>query len=173
MEAGDRSGVALSSVSAMRMPSCSQPSRTLRAAYSDALRASWTAAARDGVGARRSGRQDGRLDRTQDGRCGRWFRRWTIRRLEVDSPTTRVPVVDVSASLLLGQQILQLAAVTDPDFFPQLVEHLPNGKRLLGRPGDGDFNRDRTQMIGHCAHGLAPRRLRARASARSRASLSR
>jgi hypothetical protein len=64
VEAGDRSGVALSSVSAMRMPSCSQPSRTLRAAYGDALRASWTAAARDGVGARRSGRQDGRLDRT-------------------------------------------------------------------------------------------------------------
>jgi hypothetical protein len=30
----------------------------------DALRASWTAAARDSVGARRSGRQDGRLDRT-------------------------------------------------------------------------------------------------------------
>jgi hypothetical protein len=29
-----------------------------------ALRASWTAAARDGVGACRSGRQDGRLDRT-------------------------------------------------------------------------------------------------------------
>jgi hypothetical protein len=70
-------------------------------------------------------------------------------------------------------QLLHLAAVTDPDFLPQFVKHFPNGKRLLGRPGDGDFNRDRTQMIGHCAHGLAPRRLRARASARSRASLSR
>src|SRR5271165_357464 len=56
--------VASSSVSAMRVPSCSQPSRTLRAACGDALRASWTAAARDRVGERRSGRRDGRLDRT-------------------------------------------------------------------------------------------------------------
>src|SRR5271154_3070064 len=132
----------------MRMPSCSQPSRTLRAAYVDALRASWTAAARDGVGARRSGRQDGRLDRTTGWSLRSVVQALDVRRLEVDSPTTRVTVVDVSASLLLGQQILQLAAVTDPDFLPQLVEHLPNGKRLLGRPGDGDFNRDRTQMIG-------------------------
>jgi hypothetical protein len=36
--------------------------------------------------------------------------------LEVDSPRTRVTVVDACASLLLGQQILQLAAVTGPDF---------------------------------------------------------
>jgi hypothetical protein len=58
----------------------------------------------------------------QDGRCGRWFGRWTIRRLEVDGPRTRVTVVDVRASLLLGEQILQLAAVTDPDFLPQLAD---------------------------------------------------
>src|SRR5271168_2305329 len=98
----------------------------------------------------RAGR-DGRmavLIEQQDGRCGRRFRRWTIGRLEVDIPRTCVTVVDVSASLLLGQQILQLAAVTDPDFLPQLVEHLPNGKRLLGRPGDGDFDRDRAKMVG-------------------------
>src|SRR3954453_14348884 len=37
---------------------------TLRAAYGGALWASWTAAARGGVGACRSGRQAGRLDRT-------------------------------------------------------------------------------------------------------------
>src|SRR4051794_4603582 len=48
----------------MMMPPCSQPSMTLRAAYGGALWASWTAAARGGVGACRSGRQDGRLDRT-------------------------------------------------------------------------------------------------------------
>jgi len=51
----------------------------------------------------------------QDRRCGQWFRRWTIRRLEVDSSGTRVTFVDACASLLLGQQILQLAAVTGPD----------------------------------------------------------
>jgi hypothetical protein len=102
----------------------------------------------------------------QDGHFGRWFRRWTIGRLEVDSARTRVTVVDVCASsLLLGHQLLQLAAVADPDFLAQFVEYLPNSERL--------FDRDRTQMVGHCAHDLAPRRLRARASARSRASLSR
>ena len=53
-----------SSVSALMVPSCSQPSETLRAACGGALRASWTAAARVGAGARRSGRQDGRLNRT-------------------------------------------------------------------------------------------------------------
>ena len=109
----------------------------------------------------------------QDGRCGRLFRRWTIGWLEVDSPRTRVTVVDACASLLLGQQILQLAAVTGPDFLAQFVEHLVDGKRLLGCPGDGDFDHNRAQMVGHCAHDLVPRRLRARASARSRASLSR
>jgi hypothetical protein len=110
----------------------------------------------------------------QDGHFGRWFRRWTIGRLEVDSARTRVTVVDVCASsLLLGHQLLQLAAVADPDFLAQFVEYLPNSERLFGRPGDGNFDRDRTQMVGHCAHDLAPRRLRARASARSRASLSR
>src|SRR3984957_18158655 len=85
----------------------------------------------------RAGRDDRMavLIEQQDGRCGRWFRRGTIRRLEVDIPRTRVTVVDVSASLLLGQQILQ------------------------------------TQVVGHCAHALVPRRLRARASARSRTSL--
>ncbi len=109
----------------------------------------------------------------QDGRCGQWFRRWTIRRLEVDSPRTRVTVVGVGASLLLGHQLLHLAAVADPDFLAQLVEQLPNDERLLGCPGGGTLDRDRTQMVGHCAHDLVPRRLRARASARSRASLSR
>src|ERR1700732_4203046 len=86
------------------------------------------------------------------------------RRLEVDIPRTRVTVVDACASLLLGRQILQLATVTGPDFRAQLVEHLPNGERLLGRPGDGNFDRDRTQMVGQCAHDLAPRGLRARES---------
>jgi hypothetical protein len=28
-----------------------------------------------------------------------------------------------------------------------LVEYFPNGERLLGGPGDGDFDRDRTQML--------------------------
>jgi hypothetical protein len=64
----------------------------------------------------------------QDGRCGRRFGRWTIGRLEVDIPRTCVTVVDVGASLLRGQQILQLAAVADPDFFARFVEHLPNGE---------------------------------------------
>src|ERR1700675_4385966 len=95
-----------------------------------------------------------------------------IRRLEVDSPRTRVTVVDGCASALLGQQILPLAAITDPDLLAQFVKHFPNSERLLGCPGDGDFDRNRTQMVGHCSHDLAPRRLRARASARSRASLS-
>src|SRR5689334_10731855 len=103
---------------------CGHPGPPLRAT-------SWARAGRDGRMAV--------LIEQQDGRCGRWFRRWTIRRLEVDSPTTRVTVVDVSASPLLGQQILQLAAVTDPDFLSQLVEYFPNGERLLGGPGDGDF----------------------------------
>ena len=80
----------------------------------------------------------------QDGRCDRWFRRWTIGRLEVDIPRSRVTVIEVWASLLLGQQILQLAAVTGPDFLAQLVEDFPNGERLFGRPGDRDFDRDRT-----------------------------
>src|SRR5271156_4935678 len=94
----------------------------------------------------RAGR-DGRmavLIEQQDGRCDRWFRRWTIRRLEVDIPRSRITVVEVWAWLFLGQQILQLPAVTGPDFLAQFVEDFPNGKRLLGRPGDGDFDRDRT-----------------------------
>src|ERR1700720_256440 len=102
-----------------------------------------------------------------------WFGRWAVRRLEVDGPRTRVTVVDVWASPLLGQQILQLEAVTGPDFLAHFVEQLPNGERLLCGPGGGNLDRDRTQMVGHYGHDLAPRRLRARASARSRASLSR
>src|SRR5271166_2287662 len=93
-------------------------------------------------------------------------------RLEVDTTRTRVIVVRVWVWLLLGKQILQLAAVTGPDFLAQFVEHLVNRERLLGRPGDGNFDRDRVQMVRHGAHDLALRRLRARASARSRASLS-
>ena len=73
----------------------------------------------------------------QDGRCDRWFRRWTIGRLEVDIPRSRVTVIEVWASLLLGQQILQLAAVTGPDFLAQLVEDFPNGERLFGRQVTG------------------------------------
>src|SRR5271168_1575767 len=99
-----------------------------------------------------------------DGRLG-----W----LEVGMTSTRVIVIHVWIWLLLGKQVLQLAAITGPDFRAQFVEHLPNGERLLSGPGNGDFNRDRTQMVGRCAHDLAPRRWRARASARSRASLSR
>src|SRR5271168_2458706 len=93
--------------------------------------------------------------------------------LEVGMTSTRVIIVHVRVWLLLGKQVLQLAAITSPDFLAQFVEHIPDGERLLGGPGDGDFDRDRTQMVGPCAHDLAPRRLRARASARSRASLSR
>ena len=76
----------------------------------------------------RAGR-DGRmavLIEQQDGRCDRWFRRWTIGRLEVDIPRSRVTVIEVWASLLLGQQILQLAAVTGPDF---LAQRIPIGSR--------------------------------------------
>ena len=72
----------------MAMP-CGHPGLPLRAT-------GWVRAGRDGRMAV--------LIEQQYGRCGRWFRRWTIGRLEVDSPTTRVTVVDVSASLLLGQQ---------------------------------------------------------------------
>src|SRR5271155_6149098 len=99
---------------------CGHPGPLLRAT-------AWARAGRDGRMAV--------LIEQQDDCCGRWFRRWTIRRSEVDSPRTRVTVVDACASLLLGQQILQLAAVTGPDFLAHLVEDLPNGKRLLGRPG--------------------------------------
>jgi len=49
----------------LMMPPCSRPSRTLRAAPArGGLRPSLTAAVRDGLGECRSGRQDGRLDRT-------------------------------------------------------------------------------------------------------------
>src|ERR1700722_9151989 len=102
----------------------------------------------------RAGR-DGRmavLIEQQDGRCGRWFRRWTIRRLEVDIPRTRV--TDVGAWLFLGHQPLYLAVMADPNFLAHFAEQLPNGERLLGCPGGGNFDRDRTQMVGHCAHNL-------------------
>jgi hypothetical protein len=66
----------------------------------------------------------------QDGCCDRWFRRWTIGRLEVDIPRSRVTVIEVWAWLLLGQQILQLAAVTGPDFLAQLVEDFPDDRGL-------------------------------------------
>src|ERR1700679_3842682 len=93
--------------------------------------------------------------------------------LEVVSKRTRVTVCHVRVWLLLGQQILQLEPVVGPDFLAQFVEYFPNGERLLGRPGDGDFDSDWTAMTGGWAHDLVPRRLRARASARSRASLRR
>ena len=71
----------------------------------------------------------------QDGRCDRWFRRWTIGRLEVDIPRSRVTVIEVWASLLLGQQILQLAAVTGPDFLAQRIlsaQGSPRPRRCAG-----------------------------------------
>src|ERR1700722_4656400 len=46
------------------MPPCSRPSSTLRAAFGGALRACWTATVRGVPRERRSGRRDGRLDRT-------------------------------------------------------------------------------------------------------------
>ena len=74
----------------------------------------------------------------QDGRCDRWFRRWTIGRLEVDIPRSRVTVIEVWASLLLGQQILQLAAVTGPDFLAQR-----DPKRRAPDRRQGQIPRDR------------------------------
>ena len=68
----------------MRMPSCSQPSRTLRAAFGAALRASWTAAARDSVGARRSGRQDGVLIEQQG-----WLLRSGVQALDAQAIRSR------------------------------------------------------------------------------------
>jgi hypothetical protein len=95
--------VASSSVSAMRMPSCSQPSRTLRAAFGDALRASWTAAARDsGARAGRDGRMAVLIEQ-QDGCCGQWLGRWMLRRLEVDRAGIRVTFVDVCTLPLFSQ----------------------------------------------------------------------
>jgi hypothetical protein len=80
-------------VFAMRVPSCSRVFRTLCATYSDALghpgpplrATAWACAC---VG------RDGRaavLTVQQDHLCGRWARRWTIRRAEVNSQQPASP----------------------------------------------------------------------------------
>ena len=75
----------LASFSVM-MPPCSRPSSTLRAAFGGALRACLTAAVRGELRERRSGRRDGRLDRTTGLFVGDplpgvalGHRRWTVR----------------------------------------------------------------------------------------------
>ena len=99
----DEDAVVLAAVqdAARRRPAmpCGHPGLPLRAT-------AWGCAGRDGRMAV--------LIEQQDGRCDRWFRRWTIGRLEVDIPRSRVTVIEVWASLLLGQQILQLAAQPGP-----------------------------------------------------------
>ena len=44
------------------------------------------------------------------------------------------------------EQILQLDVIAIPDFLAQVVEQFEHGERLLGRPGGGDFDGDRTEM---------------------------
>ena len=75
-------------------------------------------------------------------------------------------------SQLLLEWVLQSISVAHPDFVSDFVEQFEHGERLFGRPCGGDFDSDWTQVYGQGrrrrrAHGLAPRRCRARCSARS------
>ena len=47
---------------------------------------------------------------------------------------------------MLAEQILQLEVIEFPDSLAQVVEQFEHGERLLRRPGDGDFDGDRTEM---------------------------
>ena len=52
---------------------------------------------------------------------------------------------DGRALLLLAKQILQLEVIEGPDLLAQVVEQFEDGERLLGRPGDGDVDGERTR----------------------------
>ena len=122
------------------MPPCSRPSSTLRAAYGGALRACLTAAVRDELGERRSGRRDGRLDRTTGLLLGIRVSRSGPGRPEADGQRMVltsagqcvVAVVEAGRLLLLSEQILQLAAIAVPDFSRRSSSISQHGERLLG-----------------------------------------
>ena len=59
-----------------------------------------------------------------------------------------VSVIDAEGRLLLLQQILQLAAIADPDLLPQVVEPVEHGESLLGGAGGGDLDGDWTPGRG-------------------------
>src|SRR6516165_11736748 len=78
-------------------------------------------------------------------------------------------------SVLLTSLLEQLHAVVISDHFLEVVEELEDGKSLFRGPVRGDGEGGREQQAGRSGwfHDLVFRRLRARCSARSRASLAR
>src|SRR5262249_52024079 len=78
-------------------------------------------------------------------------------------------------SVLLTSFLEQLHAVVISDHFLEVVEELEDGKSLFRGPVRGNGEGDREQQAGRSGrfHDLVFRRLRARCSARSRASLAR
>ena len=48
---------------------------------------------------------------------------------------------------LLAKQILYLEVVESPDLVAQIVDQFEHCERLVGRPGAGDLDGERTQML--------------------------